>query len=225
MPPVQGRIWFPGNPWPGGHRLIDCAWSGRIDAAGNLWFDFSVRTGEYEDDGDPVQSDDSDWAAPIAWNNYHSCTLSSMDWEDATGIRAATPGRPFRFDDPRPQRLTADPLPIVDIDARPAFHIYLLGHDEVADHELELTRQDGDGFQLVWTGAIALTYAGDDEYRYRFRVEASGVSFAGIDIPDQMSDDEARAALARVVDVPDRFVLSPAQGRLRVLRLEQEVSR
>lgn len=38
-----GRIFFPGNPWPEGHRIKEFAWSGRLDAKTGLWFDLHVR--------------------------------------------------------------------------------------------------------------------------------------------------------------------------------------
>lgn len=82
---------------------------------------------------------------------------------------AATPGDPFRLADARPQRLTADPLPILDLDAPPAFHVYLLGHDSVADHDIVFTRQQTGGHTIDWNGRIALTYAGEEEFSHRFR--------------------------------------------------------
>src|SRR5688572_13494611 len=137
MPMVDGRIWFPGNPWPGGHRIVEASWTGRLDGTGQLWFDLSLKTADYNDEYDPPDNvdDESSWNAPIVWNNYHACTLSSTKWEDATGVLAAEPDRPFRLTDPRPQRLTADPLPLADPDAPLAFHVYLLGHDSVAGHD------------------------------------------------------------------------------------------
>ncbi len=47
----MGRIWFPGNPWPDGHRIEEFAWTGRLDDAGRLWFDLTLRTGPYDEAG------------------------------------------------------------------------------------------------------------------------------------------------------------------------------
>jgi hypothetical protein len=214
VPVVQGRIWFPGNPWPDGHRLLECAWTGRLDDAGRLWFDLSLATSDYDENGAPPEDPgkDGDWVSPSVWSNYHSCSLSSTRWEGATGLLAATPQRRFGFTDPRPQRLTADPLPIEDPDAPPAFHVYLLGHDSVAGHEVEFTREDTGRHRIEWTGRIALTYAGDEEFRYEFRAEIRDIAVEYIGLPDAMPIDEARRHLARLVDVPERFVASVVDG-------------
>ena len=215
---MQGRIWFPGNPWPGGHRVSEFAWTGRLDRSGRLWFDLTLKTADYDEEfGLPDDGDDDDevtsWQAPIVWTNYHACTLSSTVWEDATGLLAATPERPFRLADPLPRRLTADPLPVGDPDAEPAFHVYLLGHDSVADHAVTFTG-DGTGRHRVdWTGRIALTYAGDEEFRYGFRAEIHDATLESIALPDGMSGAEGRRHLARLLDVPERFAEDTVDGR------------
>jgi hypothetical protein len=206
-PVVQGRIWFPGNPWPDGHRVTDFEWTGRLDAQGRLWFDLTLATADYDEEGSPPDDDgDDDWSAPIAWNNYHACKLSSTRWEDATGLLAATPGQAFRLADPGPHRLTADPLPIEDVDDDPAFHIYLLGHDSVAAHEVFFTRQATGRYRIEWTGRIALTYTGDDEFRYRFRAVLDDVTLTGVTFPGTMPVDEARRLLTRLTDIPAGLV-------------------
>jgi hypothetical protein len=209
---VQGRIWFPGNPWPDGHRVVDFDWTGRLDDAGMLWFDLSLTTAGYDEEGDPAEDpEDDSWQSPVVWGNYHRCSLSSTKWEDATGLLAATPRRPFRFTEP--WSLVADPLPIEDLDAPPAFHIYLLGHDSTAGHHVEFTERDTGAFRIVWTGRIALSYTGDEEFRYGFRAEIEDVKPRYIGFPEGMSVDDARRQLARLVDVPDRFVAATIDGR------------
>jgi hypothetical protein len=203
---MEGTIWFPGNPWPDGHRVEQFDWTGRLDDLGRLWFDLTLRTADYDEAGaadDEEPEDLPDWEAPIVWNNYHRCTMSSAFWEDATGLLAATPERPFRLADPEPQRLTADPLPIEDLDAEPAFHVYLLGHDSVADHTITFTA-DGDGAHRVdWTGRIALTYAGDDTFRHAFRAEIRGVRLTHVDPADGIPADEARRRVAHLLGIPE----------------------
>lgn len=212
---VRGRMWFPGNPWPNGHRIDGFSWTGRLDGAGQLWFDLTVETADY-DEAEPVQAGDDDWVAPSVWSNYHSCRLSSS-WDDATGLVAATAESPFRFADARPQTLTADPLPVCDPDAAPAFHVYLLGHDSVAGHSVRFTAVGDGSFEVEWTGRVALTYAGDDEFRYQFRAHLSGVSLEHVAFPDVLSAEQAHEHLARLVDVPGRFETGEIEGR-RVLR-------
>jgi hypothetical protein len=59
-----------------------------------------------------------------------------------------------------------------------AFHVYLLGHDAVADHYIQFARiPHTDLFKVVWEGKIALAYAGDYEAKYRFVAEIDNVPF------------------------------------------------
>jgi hypothetical protein len=226
---MHGRIWFPGNPWPDGHRVTEFAWNGRLDGSGKLWFDLHLETADYDeadeadDEADPaddIDEDDNDiadWLAPTVWQNYHACWLSSTS-DDATGLLAGTPERPFRFADRAARPLVADPLPIEDLDAEPAFHIYLLGHDSVAEHEVTFTPERTGGHRIDWSGRIALTYAGDEEFRYGFRAELRNVRLGYVALPTDMPLDEAYRRLTPLVDVPERFVPAEVDGR-RVLTL------
>ncbi|MFC4063413.1 hypothetical protein [Actinoplanes subglobosus] len=211
---MDGRIWFPGNPWPDGHRVEDFAWTGRLDEAGRLWFDLTLRSAFYDETGGSDEDegaepdDQSDWESPIGWNNYHRCTLSSSYWEDATGLLAATPDRSFPLLSPEPRSLTADPLPIEDLDAEPAFHIYLLGHDSVADHTVTFTADGDGGHRIDWQGAIALTYGGDETFRYGFRAEIRGARLTHIASPDATAAPEARRQVAHLLAVPEKVAES-----------------
>lgn len=209
---MEGRIWFPGNPWPDGHRVEEFAWTGRLDEAGRLWFDMTLRTAFYDEAGvtdDEEEPDDrSDWEAPIVWNNYHRCTMSSTFWEDATGLLAATPEHLFPLVGPEPRQLTADPLPFEDVDADPAFHVYLLGHDSVADHAITFTGDSAGGNHVDWRGRIALTYAGDETFRYEFRAEIRGAHLRHVTSPDGMAADVARRQVAHLLAVPEVFAES-----------------
>ncbi len=207
---MEGRIWFPGNPWPDGHRVEEFDWTGRLDGAGRLWFDLTLRSAFYYE-GDPEDDDDDDededdlpaWEARIVWGNYHQCTMSSTFWDDATGLLAATPERPFALAGPEPRRLTADPLPIEDLDVDPAFHVYLLGHDSVAGHTVTFTADGTGGHRVDWTGKIALTYVGDERFHHDFRAEIHGARLAHVAPADGMPADEARRQVARLLGVPE----------------------
>lgn len=209
---MRGRIWFLGSPWPGGHSIREFSWTGRLDDCGSLWFDLSLKTVNYDEEAEPLEaSGEADWVAPIVWQNYHACRLSSA-WDDAAGVMAAAPGRPFRFTDPDPQTLTADPLPIQDLDEPAAFYVYLLGHDSVAAHALRFTARRDGRHDIEWTGRIALTYGGDDDFRYQFRALIHDVALEHITVPPLMSIEEAHGHLAGLVDVPDWFAAGDTAG-------------
>lgn len=199
---MEGRIWFPGNPWPDGHAVEDFGWWGRIHPDGRLWFELSLRSAEYGA-REPTDKGEGDWRSPIVWNNYHRCTLSP-GWRK--GLLAAEPGRPFRL--AAPQTLTADPVDEVDFEEEPAFHVYLLGHDAAAGHEVTFTPTAA-GHDVTWTGALALYYAGEEDFRYGFRAELRDVQLAGIAVADELDRDAARRTLAELLDEPERFALDP----------------
>ena len=77
-----GRIYFPGNPWPKGHAITQFQWSARVDRSSGIWFDLHLETDYYyADDREEIEDRaKSDWASRIVWCNYHSCTLSSVNW-------------------------------------------------------------------------------------------------------------------------------------------------
>ncbi|MET8152842.1 hypothetical protein ACIBSW_21935 [Actinoplanes sp. NPDC049668] len=204
---MEGRIWFPGNPWPDGHRIETFDWTGRLDDLGRLFFDLTLHSAAYDEAGDEDEGrdDQPDWEAPIVWNNYPRCTISSAFWDDATGLLAATPTRPFRLAGPEPQRLTADPLPVEDLDADPAFRVYLLGHDSVADHTLTFTADGTGGHHIDWIGRIALTYAGDETFRHEFRAEIRGARLARVAPAEGMTDDEATLRVSHLLGLPEQL--------------------
>ncbi len=75
------------------------------------------------------------------------------------------------------------PLPL-DLSApheERAFHIYLLGHDAVADHRITFTRVPGTQlFDIAWQGKIALAYVGNYAPEHPFRAEIHGVQLPSI---------------------------------------------
>jgi hypothetical protein len=211
---MNGRIWFPGNPWPDGHAIIALAFSILLHDAG-LGLLLNLRSEDYgihdpDDDDDEDEPDDTrDWESKIVWNNYHACTLSNTYW----GIEPATCPviDPAGFTANRLDRLTFGPDPVLqgqelaqDYDQN-AFHIYLLGHDAVAAHQIALDRQPDGHFALTWSGLIALAYGGYYDFDYLFRAEARNVPFLGFhvdpgpDRPDVRPSVEEREQRAQTL--------------------------
>jgi hypothetical protein len=203
---VQGRITFAGNPWPDGHRLDAATWTAWFDPAGRLWFGVELRSEDYVATP-PAREGPGDWGSSFVWSNYAACTIDT-----GRGVLAAEPGRPFRLT--APQTLTADPVAGFDHDAEPAFTVYLLGHDALAGHELVFTPRPG-GHDLLWTGSVALVYAGDPEFRHRFRVEVSGLALPELVLPAGTDPATARRWLAGAVDAPERFAPAADGTRFR----------
>jgi hypothetical protein len=200
---------FPGNPWPNGHAIKDFAWSGRLDPGSGIWFDLHLETDNYYADDENPEPDydnedsEGDWDSKIVWHNYHSCTVSSTYW-GGDGFQVGSKEKPLDFDALTMHEFQADPLPVKFLDRFPwvdenqtrAFNIYLLGHDMCADHAIRFPqRLDTDSFAIDWRGRIALTYAGDREFRYSFRAPEIWAQFGGVFLPDGTAK---RAALELV---------------------------
>lgn len=231
---VNGRIYFPGNPWPMGHRVASCKFSASIDPSvgayaenydnpgPGLMLEFELVTADYDED-DPSDRDgagDSDWTSKIVWNNYGSCRIGPSQSSQVQGIRVYSGSTPFVFDLPE-YRFSVDPLPIDwnTFHETCGFSIYLLGHDAVASHDIHLHSRQPDGsYTLDWTGKIALTYSGGDEFKHAFKASVTGVRFDvltlfyfdvgrakeyyGIDLDPNQS---ARDYIAPFVSDPDNF--------------------
>jgi hypothetical protein len=119
----------------------------------------------------------SDWAAPIVWGNYHSCILSSSYWSNE-GFRVCAKAdyTPELLDG---LELTIDPDPEALEDFEDlAFHIYLLGHDAVANHKIRFDRiGETSQFRISWSGKIAQAYVGDYEFKHDFSLVVSSADF------------------------------------------------
>ncbi|MES2738619.1 MAG: hypothetical protein V4672_20045 [Verrucomicrobiota bacterium] len=170
--PQENRIWFAGNPWPEGHPLKAFEWTAEI-REGIVWMMLHLESANYYSEreiGDDEVNHRSDWEAPIAWGNYHSCRMSSTFWHQ--GGFPVCPAELFSPDFLDGYEVIVDPLPEsadTEFDDL-AFHIYLLGHDAVAGHLIRFIRRgDSDHFDIVWNGKIALAYTGDYEYKHDFR--------------------------------------------------------
>jgi len=170
---MQNRIYFKDNPWPAGHPIKCFFWSAEIKA-GDIWFHFHLKTEsyysefEYDESSDEAFEDASAWESPAVWENYHSCTLSTNKWHKG-GFKVC------KISDYSMDLL--DGLTI-EVDKNPenldeweslAFHIYLLGHDAVANHRIRFMRTEDDAFNIEWSGNIALAYAGDYDLNHEFK--------------------------------------------------------
>ena len=190
-----------GNPYPNGHNLKEFSWSIRLIPSQGLWFDLHLETEDYyaEDQSDDGSEPDSDWKAKIVWSNYHSCTMSSNNWH-AGGFLGGTEDRKFDFNGGGESFFHVDPLPRpenFDIDEDPAFGIYLLGHDDCADHKISFIKSDKDKFNIVWKGKIALSYSGDYDFNYHFSTEITDVKVPEILCPNKLSDTEMKDLLSK----------------------------
>lgn len=216
---MKGRIWFANNPWPKGHALTHATWSGRLDPSGRLVFDLDLQSASYDADDrrtsdanvdDEDEDAPSDWKARGVWTNYGRCSLSSTKWGHR-GIEVGSPGKPFAWTKLSGATLRADratkTLPSFEGDAKPAFHIYLLGHDAVADHALRFARR-GATWSIDWTAKIALAYIGHTALAHRLRAELRGLSFGGFALPPKLSPKAARALFDAAVTDPAKWTIA-----------------
>ena len=196
---MTDRIFFAGNPWPKGHRIKKFSWTGSLDPERGIRFEFDLETDDYyaESEGNDAE-DEGDWKSTVVWGNYHRCHLHANQ-----GFLAGTVKNKLSLEELTGRVFKVDTRPKEWDDA--AFHVYLLGHDSVAAHEITFGKRKRDGsFQIDWTGKICLSYAGRTKYQYRFEVHIASASFGGISVPEELDGARARAALAScVVDVSD----------------------
>lgn len=116
-----------------------------------------------------------------------------------------------------------DPLPTPPPYERRAFHIYLLGHDGVADHEVtfrknvtgtKMSIDKGDGvktcarydqdtsYTLDWKGKVAREYIEDDDFRYSFHAHHGTLKFKGIQAPEGME-------AAKAIEIARNYCVNP----------------
>lgn len=196
------RIYFLGNPYPNGHTLEEFKWSGRIEEDESIWFDFHLKTDNYyaeDDDGDDDDGDDeeeefkSDWNSKGVWGNFHQCIMSSTYWGDY-GIKISKTSRKAVFNDLIKDALLADTFSLdaddFDYDEL-AFGIYLLGHDTCANHSIKITPKAQNTYDIEWSGKIALTYSGANEFSHAFKLLLQNVEFDGFHYPKSWSVEKA----------------------------------
>lgn len=201
----MNRIFFKGNPYPKGHRIEEFIWSARLKKEEGLIFDFHLKTEDYyaEDtsSSDDEKEDISDWKSKIVWGNYHKCTMSSTYWS-GNGIVVGSKERKIDFSKLLGKTLVADPLPQAnDTDNEDlAFSIYLLGHDDCANHKITFCKQyDKSTFDINWNGNIALSYAGDYEFKYTFEATIKKTKFEGIHFDKELTKIENEELLKMCV--------------------------
>jgi hypothetical protein len=232
---VSGRIWFEGNPWPNGHAIKALEFQLLLDETG-LGLLLDLQSEDYNT-GDPSYFDDdnadqaeSDWTTKAVWGNYHSCRLSNSYWGIGrdTVPRVANAAMRISADIRDEIHVIADPVALGAQSPKPyeehAFHIYLTGHDAVAAHDVHIAPQNDGRYAIEWSGLIALAYAGDDVFRYRFRAEAKDVPFAGFRLLKDLDgvarprlettqrEFAARRLAARFLRDAERLVFEPGRG-------------
>lgn len=201
---------------------------------------------EDEDDSDEDDSDEDDseedssyreydstrdWKAKIVWGNYHKCTLSSTYWGDNSGIRLDGEEK-LHLEGLQGLTLRANTLPPnydpedveedddgdeYGMEGPPAFHVYLLGHDSVADHAITFTEKFGFAeYAINWTGKIALSYFGEYDYRYDFKIQIARAKLQYIKVPEDCDETKARELLAQAIvegTQPDKFEWTELDGK------------
>jgi hypothetical protein len=232
---MHGRIWFADNPWPDGHAVRAFLFQILLDESGpRLLLDLESEDYDAHDD---LDADDGsvkgDWDSKDVWGNYHACSLSNVRW----GVTPATAPLLLSPVDPRPDTIAVRADPVAADGTSPlcydkhAFHIYLLGHDTVHDHDIRIRRSADGLYEASWSGLIALTYAGEDVFRHRFHAELHDVPFGGFRIENlnptaihhfvhpkpvpptpEARQARARALAARFVRDADALSFHPSLG-------------
>lgn len=212
---MKGRIWFEGNPWPNGHAIKTAEFFITLSEAGEgAWppeagaylglkiesqYYYAEMSDEeqkqaYEADAKSIDQDiaTDDWESFIVWQNYHACTLS------ASNAQIGTRSHPFELGAAQTKLIFEQGKKAVSYNQdreSSAFIGYILGHDSLADHELLITETPGcpGFFDIKWSGAVALTYVGAEEFSYRFRAEMTRVPFLGIEGPRYQESRERKS--------------------------------
>jgi hypothetical protein len=186
-----GRFFFPGNPWPKGHRILVCRWTARIERSSGVWFDFHLESENYyaadkRQVGEEEDENLSSTASRVLWCNYHSLTFSSTHWVGATyGFQAGSSsqlfdfrrlsGKSFEIDNPPQQNRR--PVPFI---------VYRWGHEDVAYQTIKFKRKPASReFAIDWRGRIGdIGFAGSkSDFPYHFQMQLTNVPFEGIEFP------------------------------------------
>lgn len=161
----NSRIYFKDSPYPKGHKLKGFRWTAQHDPESGVLFHFHLETENYYAEDDSQDPDDfepeSDWKAKGAWGNFHSCIISSDYWHFGGFYAGKTEDQ---IDFSNFPTFHVDPLPRADdfdIEEDRPFAIYLLGHDDCADHKISFKKNDNGNYDIDWSGKIALAYIGD----------------------------------------------------------------
>jgi len=208
----MNRIYFKGNPYPKGHKIKEFIWDGRLKKNKGLIFDFHLVTDYYYEEDDPEDEEEEDkasWVSKIVWSNYHQCTMSSTYW-DGNGILIGSKNNKFEFQTLLGHKLIVDSIHNgQDYDHEElAFNIYLLGHDDCANHKISFTKQhDKSTFDIEWEGKIALSYSGDYEFKHSFKSKINNAKFGGINLDETLSFEENKKLLKKCLVDSSNFEL------------------
>jgi len=197
----KNRIYFKDNPYPKGHLIKEFKWSARVYPEDGLWFDLHLISDKYyaEDEGYEEEEDLPNWDAKIVWGNYHACSLSSTKW-DIGGFLVGTEQKKFDFGKMDNLFFHLDKLPRpedFDYDEDLPFSIYLLGHDDCADHQISFSKNSSNKFDIEWKGKIALAYSGDYDFNHEFYAFIENILLEEIYYPEAMSEEEAIESLKK----------------------------
>lgn len=180
---THGRITFADSPWPAGHALDGIELTVRGDDEGALRLHLQAETQAYDAETPGVQPVAGDaappWQRPEIWLRYTSAILSSTKWDNA-GIKLPVAADRFRETMLDQLELTADPSSKISLDRAAeelAFGCYVLGQDLCGDHRIKLARVGSYTYDLTWTGKIAATFIGEEDFSgdHRFELVAEGV--------------------------------------------------
>ena len=79
-----------------------------------------LESADYDEGNNELESQDdeeiSDWQAKIVWNNYHSCTLSTTYWGEASGLQVGIKLNKFDIRQLGSKEYNVDPLSKYDYD-------------------------------------------------------------------------------------------------------------
>ena len=210
---MQGRITFPGNPWPEGHPIKVLDLHAALTGHG-VELRLHLESENYYSERDlPVPDCASDelsgWESSIVWDNYHACTMSNTKWDEGPPLRLDRDGERFRFSDLQGQTRLANPVPLGEDGLGIADHewgfddlvfsVYLLGHDAVANHRIVFTKATGTHVDLDWSGLVARAYVGRYRFEHRFHAYATNVPFLGYQCPSAKGTPFEGDAAAREV--------------------------
>lgn len=220
---MMNIIYFKGNPWAEGHRILQFEWSGHLSEKG-LHFDFEVLTAPYDEadqnsledeelydyDEEDEDEDIDDWDSKAVWRNYNSFHLTSED-EEQQGLLIGSKERPFNektltTTEWQVDFLTEEQMEYLDPEEL-SFSIYLLGHDSAAFHTIVFSQNQDCTYAIQWDGKIALTYAGQEEFQYEFHMKIDSATFEGFTIPSHMTDEAALALVKQYTVHPENFYI------------------
>lgn len=185
-------MYFPGSPWPQGHKIKNRGLRLVIDEDRDLFFELYINSCDYieEDGGDYKESEDyaCDWDSKATWYNYHSCNISGDFYAelDPPYDLSTLNGKTYSIDKELPTEEEFDPDEL-------CFSIYILGHDSIAAHKIAFKVEDiGElKFSINWKAKIALTYGGDYEYKYDFQTNLSDIRIDCIKVSEAFDLEKA----------------------------------